>query len=63
MSWIITWIAIGAIMTLGVDWIALWVGNPANMLTNKERVIVILGWPVYLVVFVYSFVKALLNDE
>lgn len=63
MSWVITWISIGAIVTLGLNETAKWVDNPANILTNKERVIVILGWPLYLVVFVYSFVKALLNNE
>jgi len=61
LSWIITWLTIGAIFTLVVGGIAKWTSDPADMLTNKERVVVILGWPLYLVVFVYSFIKSMIT--
>lgn len=55
-------------LLLGVLWdlILNWIANSTNsknILTNKEKIINILLWPIALIIFTYHFVKTLNNED
>jgi hypothetical protein len=55
-------------LLLGVLWdlILNWVANSTNsknILTNKEKIINILIWPISLIIFTYHFIKTLNNED
>lgn len=61
MSWILTYLMVGVLM--------LWLYDRATQkfnaeyhFNNKERVIVALVWPIALIMFVWAFIKTILDD-
>jgi hypothetical protein len=60
MGWITTYLLIG----IGWDIIYSFISNiieSKNTLNNKERLISLLFWPIVLIIFVYHFIKGLMQ--
>ena len=60
MEWITTYLLIG----IGWDIIYSFISNiieSKNTLNNKERLISLLFWPIVLIIFVYHFIKGLIQ--
>ena len=60
ISWITTYLLIG----IGWDIIYSFISNiieSKNTLNNKERLISLLFWPIVLIIFVYHFIKGLIQ--
>ncbi len=60
ISWIITYLLIG----IGWDIIYSFISNiieSKNTLDNKERLISLLFWPIVLIIFMYHFIKGLIQ--
>ena len=60
MSWITTYLLIG----IGWDIIYSFISNiieSKNTLDNKERLISLLFWPIVLIIFMYHFIKGLIQ--
>jgi hypothetical protein len=60
MGWITTYLLIG----IGWDIIYSFISNiieSKNTLNNKERLISLLFWPIVLIIFVYHFIKGLIQ--
>lgn len=60
ISWITTYLLIG----IGWDIIYSFISNiieSKNTLDNKERLISLLFWPIVLIIFVYHFIKGLIQ--
>lgn len=62
ISWITTYLLIG----IGWDIIYSFISNiieSKNTLDNKERLISLLFWPIVLIIFMYHFIKGLINKN
>ena len=60
ISWITTYLLIG----IGWDIIYSFISNiikSKNTLDNKERLISLLFWPIVLIIFMYHFIKGLIQ--
>ena len=60
ISWITTYLLIG----IGWDIIYSFISNiieSKNTLDNKERLISLLFWPIFLIIFTYHFIKGLMK--
>jgi len=60
MGWITTYLLIG----IGWDIIYSFISNiieSKNTLDNKERLISLLFWPIVLIIFMYHFIKGLIQ--
>jgi len=60
MGWITTYLLIG----IGWDIIYSFISNiieSKNTLNNKERLISLLFWPIVLIIFMYHFIKGLIQ--
>jgi hypothetical protein len=60
MNWIVTYLLIG----VGWDILYTFIANvieSSNKLNNLERVISLVLWPIIIIIFVYHFIKGLLQ--
>ena len=56
MKLFVTYLLIGAIFTLIMDWLSNhW--DTENKFTNLERIVVILIWPISLLIFLREFIR------
>lgn len=62
ISNIITYLIIGVALNLIYDWAVNSVGAEYRF-TFKERVIVTLIWPFSVIIFIYHFIKSMLDGE
>jgi len=60
MSWILTYLMIGVVFTALYDLSAHFL-EADNRFTNRERVWIILIWPVALVIFIITLIKVFTN--
>lgn len=61
MSYLVTYLFLGAIFTLLVDVLGNFLESEVKF-TNPERIFVIVVWPFALFVFVRDFIKAFRNN-
>ena len=62
MSWILTYLIIGVAINFVYDWLVSYTGEE-HRFTMKERIMVGLSWPVFLVMFTYYFIKTFLSGK
>ena len=57
MNWIINYLLLGILAMWGLDWVSHKVSDdPKQLFTKWERVILVIGWPLYLTTFIVMFI-------
>ena len=57
MNWIINYLLLGILVMWVLDYISRKVSDNSNQLfTQWERIVLIIGWPVYLTTFIVMFI-------
>ena len=59
--WVLNYLVIGIVVQIGLEVLTKWLDSPR--LTFKEGMGTILGWPIAVLVFIWFFVKGLLENR
>lgn len=62
ITWSINYLLIGFVFQWFMHWGASKV-NPEEMFTHKERVMLIIGWPIGVLGFIYSFIISMFRHK
>jgi len=62
MSWILTYLMVGVTFLFLYEIICDYIETEFRF-TNKERLIVGLLWPIAIIMFIWTFIKTILNDS
>jgi hypothetical protein len=64
MNWIINYLLLGILVMWALDYISRKVSdNPNQLFTQWERIVLIIGWPVYLITFIVMFLVTFFKNK